>query len=364
MMASALPGDSHQATALVVTDGEHPTGVLTVRSCRSPIPHGRELCRSLGRTAQISPIWAAAVCVRWRHPGVTERRGLPTARGFRHAAWQAAGGHHLGYEHKGAGMQDAGLFTGRDPLGATAAPLRHVPPDALSMSALSAHVAGGAHAIGQPTGQAWSSPFPTFPGFNGGAIASQTRHSACCSPACDARRHQRAGTSGFQAYARGTTLTVSPTRQNTFCAPILARVTGQAGRAKLAKRPGGCHQPYGSFTRFRAASPPLSLIYADLAMLREKDHRDEQNQLFSSAPRLRIRPRSSAVRPVRHAYRIHGIAARLWCRHGLAPRGSGISGGRVMAPVPRGPGSICQLSSVPPAGAATAQPSAYHRRRR
>jgi hypothetical protein len=40
MMASALPGDSHQAMALIVTDGEHPTGVLTVRSCRSPITSG------------------------------------------------------------------------------------------------------------------------------------------------------------------------------------------------------------------------------------------------------------------------------------------------------------------------------------
>jgi len=37
MMASALPGASHQAMALAVTDGEHPTSWLTVRGCRSPI---------------------------------------------------------------------------------------------------------------------------------------------------------------------------------------------------------------------------------------------------------------------------------------------------------------------------------------
>jgi hypothetical protein len=45
-------------------------------------------------------------------------------------------------------------------LGGTAAPRRHLPPDALPMSALSAGEPDGAHAAREPTEQAWSSPFP------------------------------------------------------------------------------------------------------------------------------------------------------------------------------------------------------------
>jgi hypothetical protein len=151
-------------------------------------------------------------------------------------------------------------FTGRDPLGATAAPLRHVPPDALPMSVLSAHEADGAHAIGQPTEQAWSSPFPTFPGFHGSAIAGQL-----AAPPADPRLAMPAGLSAqaqsrLQAYARGTTLTVLPTRQSPFRAPLLARITGQAGRANAHNAP-GMPSTVWFFTRFRA-SPPLSLTYA------------------------------------------------------------------------------------------------------
>ena len=51
-------------------------------------------------------------------------------------------------------------FPGGDPLGGTAAPLRHLPPDALPMSALSADEPDGAHAAREPTEQAWSSPLP------------------------------------------------------------------------------------------------------------------------------------------------------------------------------------------------------------
>ncbi len=99
--------------------------------------------------------------IRWRSAGTALYRpeALATLRG------QPRDGRHLGYERIGVGMQDTGAFTGRDPLGETAAPLRHVPPDALPMSALSAHEPDGAHAIGQPTEQAWSSPFPPFLAF-------------------------------------------------------------------------------------------------------------------------------------------------------------------------------------------------------
>src|SRR6185437_7217601 len=60
---------------------------------------------------------------------------------------------------------DGGAFRGRDPLACTAAPLRHVSPDALPVSAVSADEPDGAHASGEPTDQAWSSPFPPFPAF-------------------------------------------------------------------------------------------------------------------------------------------------------------------------------------------------------
>src|SRR4029077_6004957 len=49
---------------------------------------------------------------------------------------------------------------GSGPVGGTAAVLRHLPPDALPMSALSADEPDGAHAAREPTGQAWSSPLP------------------------------------------------------------------------------------------------------------------------------------------------------------------------------------------------------------
>jgi hypothetical protein len=48
----------------------------------------------------------------------------------------------------GAGMEDAGPVRGRDPWSASAVPLRHVSPDALPMSAVSAREPDGAHAIG------------------------------------------------------------------------------------------------------------------------------------------------------------------------------------------------------------------------
>src|SRR6266568_6859248 len=60
----------------------------------------------------------------------------------------------------GDGTQDAGLFTDRDPLSGTAAPLRRLTPDARPVSALSADEPDGAHAAGESIEQAWSSPFP------------------------------------------------------------------------------------------------------------------------------------------------------------------------------------------------------------
>ena len=73
-----------------------------------------------------------------------------------YSASQPPDGHYLGYERQRYRDARRRGFTGH-PLGATAAPLRPVSPDALSMSALSAHEPGGAHATGQPTEQAWSS---------------------------------------------------------------------------------------------------------------------------------------------------------------------------------------------------------------
>jgi hypothetical protein len=58
------------------------------------------------------------------------------------------------------GCKTPGLFTGRDPLGGTAAILRRLPRDALPVSALSADEPDGAHAAGEPTEQAWSSLLP------------------------------------------------------------------------------------------------------------------------------------------------------------------------------------------------------------
>jgi hypothetical protein len=86
------------------------------------------------------------------------------------------GQHHLGYERKGAGMQDTGPFTGRGPWSATALPLWPVPPGALPVSAVSAHEPDGAHATGH-----WASlvfTIPAFPGFHGRALASQAGRSA------------------------------------------------------------------------------------------------------------------------------------------------------------------------------------------
>jgi hypothetical protein len=52
------------------------------------------------------------------------------------------------------------LLLGNDLLGGTAASVRHLPPYALPMSALSADEPAGAHATREPTEQPWSSPFP------------------------------------------------------------------------------------------------------------------------------------------------------------------------------------------------------------
>jgi hypothetical protein len=46
----------------------------------------------------------------------------------------------------------------RDSSGSTAPPLRHASPDVPPMFAVSAHEQGGAHASGQPSERAWSSP--------------------------------------------------------------------------------------------------------------------------------------------------------------------------------------------------------------
>jgi len=86
------------------------------------------------------------------------------------------------------------LLLGSDPLGGTAAALRHLPPFALPMSALSADEPAGAHATREPTEQPWSSPFPPSLAFHGRAIAGHSAALPADPRTCDARRRQRAGT--------------------------------------------------------------------------------------------------------------------------------------------------------------------------
>jgi hypothetical protein len=132
----------------------------------------------------------------------------------------------------GAGMQDAGAFTGRDPLGGTAAPLRHLPPDALPMSALPADGPDGAHAADEPTGQAWSSPFPPSLAFMEepwrAKLAAPLLRLLIPGLAMPADVSAQAQ-SRFPAYARRTTPTVSPTQHRTFRAVTEQRVWHRPG---------------------------------------------------------------------------------------------------------------------------------------
>ena len=137
---------------------------------------------------------------------------------------------------------------GRDPLGATAAPLRHVAPDALPMSALSAHGPDGAHATGQPTEQAWSSPFPPSLAFMKEPWRAQADRSAAppADPsACDARARQRADTVQISSVRpQNDADSIANAAKHIPCAayrPHYAR-----SRACKATKRRGCHQLYGS----------------------------------------------------------------------------------------------------------------------
>lgn len=59
-----------------------------------------------------------------------------------------------------AAVASADYFTGRGPLSGTAAPPRHLSPDALPAPAWSADEPDGAHAAAESTEQSWSSPLP------------------------------------------------------------------------------------------------------------------------------------------------------------------------------------------------------------
>lgn len=221
-----------------------------------------------------------------RHSSI-RRDSAPSPEALATLCGQPPDGHHLGYERKGTRMQDAGAFTGRDPLGATAAPLRHVAPDALPMSALSAHEPDGAHATGQPNEQAWSSPFPPSLAFmeepwraKPTAPLLRLLIPRLAMPADIKAQTQ----SRFPAYARRTTPTVSPTRQSAFRGRLSAALREKPGvqSSQSAGVPSTVWFPY-SLSR---CQPPLSLTYADLAMLQEKDHRDERICLLPG----RVRP--------------------------------------------------------------------------
>ena len=100
-----------------------------------------------------------------------------------------------------------GLWSG------AAALLSHVSPGALPTSAVAAHEPDGAHAIGSPTGQAWSSPCsPSLASWK--SHASQAGRVA--TPPADPRLVMPADVnvqaqSRFQAYARRTKPSVRAT---------------------------------------------------------------------------------------------------------------------------------------------------------
>ena len=134
------------------------------------------------------------------------------------------------------GCKTPGLFTGRDPLSGTAAPLRHVPPDALPMSALSADEPDGAHAADEPTGQAWSSPFPPSLAFM--EEPWRAKPAASLLSLLTPGLAMPAGVSApvqsrFPAYARRTTPAVSPTQHRIFRAPLLDRDTATRSAEKI-----------------------------------------------------------------------------------------------------------------------------------
>jgi hypothetical protein len=70
--------------------------------------------------------------------------------------------------------------------------------------------------------------------------------------------------SRFLAYARKTAPTISPAQQSVFCVRLSAAL----------------HEKLGVQSSERAASPNPSLTYADLALLREKDHPQKNEYAF------------------------------------------------------------------------------------
>jgi len=108
-------------------------------------------------------------------------------------------------------MGGTGRITGRDPWSATVAPRRHAPPGALPLSAVSARGPDGAHAIGSPSGQAWSSPCspPLVSQKSHGEPRGPRRCSACGSRLVMPAHVSAQTQSRFRAYARAAKLALS-----------------------------------------------------------------------------------------------------------------------------------------------------------
>jgi hypothetical protein len=104
----------------------------------------------------------------------SQSRALPTVTSF---GWRCAPLLSVIFHGKNRHLSGGRTFldstlTCRDLWSDTAAPLRHASPDGLPMSAVFAREPDGAHAIGQTTGQACSSPFsPSL--LHGRAMANQ-----------------------------------------------------------------------------------------------------------------------------------------------------------------------------------------------
>jgi hypothetical protein len=99
-------------------------------------------------------------------------------------------------------------------LGGTAAALRHLPPYAPPMSALSADEPAGAHATREPTEQPWFSPFPPSLAFMEEPWRATPLLRLLIPGLAMPANVSAQAQFEFPAYARRTTSALSPTRQS------------------------------------------------------------------------------------------------------------------------------------------------------
>jgi hypothetical protein len=99
-------------------------------------------------------------------------------------------------------------------LGGTAVALRHLPPYAPPMSALSADEPAGAHATREPTEQPWSSPFPPSLAFMEEPWRATPLLRLLIPGLTMPANVSAQAQFGFPAYARRTTSALSPTRRS------------------------------------------------------------------------------------------------------------------------------------------------------